>query len=64
VLVVLDRWVTSREWSIPGQPDPGTPAEREFWRVAASPGKNVPAAEYELRRDAATGHWLLSRSWD
>ncbi len=64
VLVVLDRWMTSREWWVAQHPDPGAPAEREFWRVEASPGKNVPSAIYELRHDAATGSWLMSRSWD
>ena len=36
---------------------------REFWRVEASPGKNVPPAAYELRHEIATDRWLLLRSW-
>lgn len=43
---------------------PGEPSEHEFWQVEASPGRNIPLAAYELRRDAATGNWLLARVWD
>lgn len=43
---------------------PGEPSELEFWRVEASPGRDVPPATYELRRDAATGTWLLARVLD
>lgn len=64
VLGVLDYWVTSREWWKQGGQPPGAPPEQEFWRVTATPGGNVPAAGYELRRDAATGHWLITRVWD
>jgi len=64
VLGVLDHWVSSREWWKQQAPGPGTPSEREFWRVDASPGGGAPSAAYELRRDAATGGWLLARVWD
>lgn len=66
VLGVLEHWVVSREWwqqRTPGR-DAGAPAEHEFWRVEASPGRADVAATYELRRDAATGDWLLARVWD
>ena len=43
---------------------PGEPSELEFWRVEASPGRDVPPATYELRRDAAAGTWLLARVLD
>jgi uncharacterized protein DUF6504 len=42
----------------------GEPAEREFWRVEASPGRSAQSAAYELRLDTATGGWLLARVWD
>jgi hypothetical protein len=64
VLGVLEHWVVSREWWQQRNPDPGTPAEHEFWRVEATPGQSIPAATYELRRDAATDRWLLARVWD
>jgi Family of unknown function (DUF6504) len=63
VLAVLERWATSREWAAEQQSDAAAPAGREFWRVEASPGKNVPSAVYELHHDEAD-RWLLSRSWD
>ena len=62
VLGVLDHWVTSREWWKQQNPDLGTPAEREFWRVDASAGAHT--GTYELRHDLATGQWMLARSWD
>jgi len=61
---VLEHWVVSREWWQRNNPDTDVPAEREFWRVEASPGKDVPPAVYELRRDVETGDWLLVRVWD
>ena len=48
----------------PQNPDLDTPAEREFWRVEASAGRNSRASAYELRRDLATEHWMLARVWD
>jgi Family of unknown function (DUF6504) len=38
-----------------------SPARREIWRVAASPGENVPPVAYELHHDWQSGRWLLSR---
>ncbi|MGP7996920.1 MAG: DUF6504 family protein [Streptosporangiaceae bacterium] len=64
VLEVLDHWVASREWWRQQNPDLGTPAEREFWRVQASAGRNTRGSVYELRRDLATEHWMLARVWD
>jgi hypothetical protein len=64
VLGVLEHWVISREWWKEQNPDPGAPAEREFWRVEASPGRNIAPSTYELRHDLATDDWLLARIWD
>ena len=64
VAVVLDHWVISREWWKQQNPDLGTPAEREFWRVDASAGAGAHTGTYELRHDLATGQWMLARSWD
>jgi hypothetical protein len=64
VLAVLEHWLVSREWWRQQSPDPDAPTEREFWRVEASAGRDGPAGVYELRRDAATGDWLLARVWD
>jgi hypothetical protein len=64
VLDVLDHWAISREWWKQQNPDLDSPAEREFWRLEASPGRNIRAATYELRHDLATGHWILARVWD
>ena len=64
VAVVLDHWVISREWWKQQNPDLGTPAEREFWRVDASAGAWAHTGTYELRHDLATGQWMLARSWD
>jgi hypothetical protein len=60
VLGVLDRWAATRQWWHEPAPRPAT---REFWRVTAVPGQGAPAA-YELRHDAATDGWLLTRVWD
>jgi Domain of unknown function (DUF6504) len=74
VLGVLDHWVISREWWKQQNPDLDTPAEREFWRVEASPGRSASpgraspggarAGSYELRHDLAAGQWMLARVWD
>jgi hypothetical protein len=64
VLGVLDQWVISREWWQRNDPDAEAPPEREFWRVEASPGRDVPTVICELRRDAEAGDWLLVRIWD
>jgi hypothetical protein len=64
VLAVRDRWVSTPE----GLPAPGggppAPGTREFWLVEALAGRGDAARSYELRREAATGKWLLSRAWD
>ena len=64
VLGVLEHWVVSSEWWQRNNPDTEVPPEREFWRVEATPGGDVPPALYELRRDIDTGRWLLIRVWD
>ena len=64
VLGVLDHWLVSREWWRQQDAGTGAPSERECWRVDASPGGGAPHATCELRRDAATGGWLLARIWD
>ncbi|HEY2575890.1 MAG TPA: DUF6504 family protein [Streptosporangiaceae bacterium] len=64
VLGVLEQWVISREWWQRNDPDAEVPPEREFWRVEASPGRDVPSVICELRRDIESGDWLLVRIWD
>jgi hypothetical protein len=64
VLGVLEQWVISREWWQRNDPTAEVPAEREFWRVEASPGRDVPSVICELRRDVESGDWLLVRIWD
>ncbi len=64
VLGVLDHWMTSREWWRQPAPDLDVPAEREFWRVEASPGGGARPRVFELHRDPATGPWTLARVWD
>jgi hypothetical protein len=61
VRAILEHWVISREWwQDPGGPgpEPGQ-LELEFWRIEASPGQGMAAAFYELRREAASGAWML-----
>jgi hypothetical protein len=59
---VLEHWVTTRDWWRDRHPDAEEATEREFWRVEASP--DTETGVYELRHDAATGGWMLSRAWD
>lgn len=69
---VLEHWVTTRDWwREQSRPQHGTTepdvyteqyAAREFWRVEASPARELGV--YELRFDAADGSWMLSRVWD
>ncbi|WP_329521789.1 DUF6504 family protein [Spirillospora sp. NBC_01491] len=59
---VLEHWVATRDWWREPPPAADVPGEREFWRVEATPERETGV--YELRRDAATGSWLLSRLWD
>lgn len=61
VLRVLEHWVATRDWWRDRNPDAEEPGEREFWRVEATPDREVGV--YELRFDAATGDWMLSRAW-
>jgi hypothetical protein len=58
VLRVLEHWVATRDWL--READETT--EREFWRVEAVPDSHIGV--YELRHDAATDTWMLSRAWD
>ncbi|MGI5164414.1 DUF6504 family protein [Spirillospora sp. CA-253888] len=63
---VLEHWVATRDWWREQQPDeqdaPDALGEREFWRVEATPEREIGV--YELRHDSATGAWTLSRVWD
>jgi hypothetical protein len=59
VLRVLDHWVITRDWLREADDEP---AHRVFWRVEAMP--DGTAGVYELRHDAATGTWMLSRAWE
>jgi hypothetical protein len=64
VLAVRDRWVNIPE----GLPVRGggalPPGAREFWLVEALAGRDAPPCSYELRQEAATGDWMLSRAWN
>ena len=62
VLRVLEHWVTTRDWWREQHPEAGEGGGREFWRVEATPEKEIGV--YELRRDAETGAWMLTRAWD
>ncbi|WP_067477835.1 DUF6504 family protein [Actinomadura hibisca] len=63
---VLEHWVATRDWwreQLPDEQDlPDAVGEREYWRVEATPEREIGV--YELRYDAATGAWTLSRVWD
>ncbi|MQY06408.1 DUF6504 family protein [Actinomadura macrotermitis] len=58
---VLEHWVTTRDWWREQQPE-AEEGPREFWRVEATPGREVGV--YELRHDERRGSWTLSRRWD
>jgi Domain of unknown function (DUF6504) len=63
VMLVLDHESRSRGGSDAGGSgcdDPG--ADRECWRVEATPLHTVPPATYELCRDNATDRWSLLRT--
>jgi hypothetical protein len=64
VAAVLEHWVASREWWKERGMEPGQPPDHEFWRVEARPARDAAPATYELRRNTATGDWLLGRVWD
>ncbi|MBV9096157.1 MAG: nucleotidyltransferase [Streptosporangiaceae bacterium] len=55
---ILEHWVITPEWWRDPQADPRRP-DLEFWRVEAAPARDPTAAVYELRRDPATGTWIL-----
>jgi hypothetical protein len=59
VRAILEHWVINREWWRDPGAEPGPP-ELEYWRVEAllAPGEAAPGV-YELRREAATGQWIL-----
>jgi hypothetical protein len=57
---ILDTWVASRDWV--REPESEDVTEREFWRVEASPDREIGV--YELRHDLATDSWMLSRGWN
>lgn len=61
VLRVLEHWVTTRDWYRDRNPDAPDAGERAFWRVEATPDREIGV--YELRHDEETGTWMLSRAW-
>jgi hypothetical protein len=73
---VLAHWVETGAWwqAAPGAPVEGTSArsvdssalcaEREVWRVEASPGRVHGAGVYDLCFDWAAGGWTLLRTQD
>lgn len=61
VLRVLDHWVTTRDWYRDRHPEDAEPGRRVFWRVEATPDREIGV--YELRHDEEAGTWMLSRAW-
>lgn len=59
---VLEHWVATRDWWREQEPAGEAIGEREFWRVEATPDREIGV--YELRYDATADNWLLSRVWD
>lgn len=59
---VLERWVTTADLWSERPEETGGAAEREFWRVEATPEREIGV--YELRHDLTDGGWMLSRVWD
>lgn len=59
---VLEHWVTTRDWWREQDLAVEAGGEREFWRVEATPDREIGV--YELRHDTAAGTWRLSRVWD
>lgn len=59
---VLEHWVTTRDWWREQHPEAEETGEREFWRVEASPDREIGV--YELRFDTTTSTWMLSRAWE
>jgi Domain of unknown function (DUF6504) len=58
VRAILEHWVVNREWWRDAGAEPGQP-ELEFWRVEAAPGQGMPPMVCELRREVATGQWIM-----
>lgn len=58
---VLEHWVATRDWWRERHPEAGAAGGREFWRVEATPEREIGV--YELRHDVETGTWMLSRAW-
>jgi hypothetical protein len=58
VRAILEHWVINREWWRDPGAEPGQP-ELEFWRVEAAPGQDMTPRVCELRREAATGRWIM-----
>lgn len=54
VIFVRDRWL------VPADPAAGALADRECWRVEATPVRGVPPALYELCHDPASDVWSIS----
>ncbi|GAB3671056.1 hypothetical protein GCM10027589_39850 [Actinocorallia lasiicapitis] len=56
---VMEHWVSTRDWR-------GAEASdgmiREFWRVEASPEREVGV--YELRFEPENAGWQLARAWN
>jgi hypothetical protein len=62
---VLEHWVETAAWWQAGSADSSAlAAEREVWRVEASPGRVHGAGVYDLCFDWAAGGWTLLRTQD
>jgi len=70
---VLAHWVETGAWWQAGQAATADPtsstgstgsAEREVWRVEASPGRVAGSGVYDLCFDWAAGGWTLLRTQD
>ena len=65
---VLAHWVETGAWWQAPPAEAGDlaalAAEREVWRVEASPGRAAGSGVYDLCFDWAAGSWLLLRAQD
>ncbi|MEY9963717.1 hypothetical protein ABIA33_001750 [Streptacidiphilus sp. MAP12-16] len=69
---VLGHWIESGAWRGEARAVPVAPAvpaavdaaEREVWRVEASPGRCFAAGVYDLSFDRAAGRWTLTSTTD
>jgi hypothetical protein len=67
---VLEQWVVTGAWchggasGAAGADSSALAAEREVWRVEASPGRVHGAGVYDLCFDWAAGGWTLLRTQD